>query len=119
MKAHPLTGAALLQEIWPQAPERSLEIIRRHHERPGGSGYPRGLAEPGWPALLVAACDVTAAMLEDRPYRHGLGLEAALGEAARFAPERIAKAVREVVVSIPGFREIRTKQAESARRILP
>jgi HD-GYP domain-containing protein (c-di-GMP phosphodiesterase class II) len=95
MKAHPLAGAALLKELWPGAPEAALEIVRRHHERPGGSGYPQGLAEPGWPSLLVAACDVVSAMLEDRPYRPGLTLEAALAEVARFAPEAIVKAVGE------------------------
>ncbi|MBC7105080.1 MAG: HD domain-containing protein [Firmicutes bacterium] len=99
MKAHPLVGADLLREIWPQAPEAALETVRRHHERPGGSGYPHGLQDPGWQALLVAACDVTAAMLEDRPYRPGLGLEAALAEVSRFAPEVVVRAVGEAAAA--------------------
>jgi HD-GYP domain-containing protein (c-di-GMP phosphodiesterase class II) len=93
MKAHPLVGADLLREIWPQAPEAALETVRRHHERPGGAGYPRGLAEPGWPALLVAACDAVSAMLEDRPYRPALTLKAALAEISRFAPEAVVRAL--------------------------
>jgi len=103
MKAHPLTGAALLKELWPRAPEAALEIVRRHHERPGGAGYPRGLQDPGWQALLVAACDAVSAMLEDRAYRPAPGLEAALAEVARFAPEAIAKAVGEAAGKIPGL----------------
>lgn len=110
MKAHPLVGADLLREIWPQAPERALECIRHHHERPGGSGYPLGLPHPGWPALLVAACDVTAAMLEDRPYRPGLGLEAALAEVARFAPEGLVRALEAAAGGTAGARmELREK----------
>ncbi|MBC7104574.1 MAG: HD domain-containing protein [Firmicutes bacterium] len=110
MQAHPLTGAGLLREIWPVAPEGALETVRRHHERPGGSGYPLGLPDPGWQALLVAACDVVSAMLEDRPYRPGLGLEAALAEAAKFAPEAAVRAVGEAAraarLVLPGMAEI-------------
>ena len=104
MKAHPLTGAALLKELWPQVPEAALEAIRRHHERPGGAGYPMGLADPGSAALLVAACDVAAAMLEDRPYRPGLGLEAALAEVARFAPEGLVRALEAAAGGTVGAR---------------
>jgi HD-GYP domain-containing protein (c-di-GMP phosphodiesterase class II) len=114
MKAHPLTGAALLKELWPGAPEAALEIVRRHHERPGGAGYPRGLAEPGWQALLAAACDVAAAMLEDRPYRPGLTLEAALAEIARFAPEAVVRAVGEAAGKIPGLMAGSIEDAQSA-----
>ncbi len=114
MKAHPLTGADLLKEIWPEAPERALEIIRRHHERPGGAGYPRGLEDPGLPALLVAACDVCAAMLEDRPYRPKLTLEAALAEAARFAPEAVARAVGEAAGKVLGFPKGGIERAQPA-----
>jgi HD-GYP domain-containing protein (c-di-GMP phosphodiesterase class II) len=42
-------------------------------------------------------------MLEDRPYRPALTLEAALAEVARFAPEAIVKAVGEAVGKIPGL----------------
>jgi HD-GYP domain-containing protein (c-di-GMP phosphodiesterase class II) len=67
----------------------------------------------------VAACDVVSAMLEDRPYRPGLTLEAALAEVARFAPEAIVKAVGEAVGKIPGLMAGAIEQAESARRVLP
>jgi len=114
MKAHPLTGAALLREIWPRAQEGALEAIRRHHERPGGAGYPLGLVDPGPAALIVAACDVAAAMLEDRPYRPGLTLEAALAEIARFAPEAVVRAVGEAAGKIPGLMAGSIEDAQSA-----
>ena len=113
------TAGRRKKELWPGAPEAALEAIRRHHERPGGAGYPLGLADPGWPALLVAACDAVSAMLEDRPYRPGPGLDAVLAEIARFAPERIAKAVGEAARKIPGLMAGTIEQAESAMRVLP
>jgi HD-GYP domain-containing protein (c-di-GMP phosphodiesterase class II) len=58
------------------------EVVHQHHERCDGSGYPRGLTGdellPG--AKVVAVADVVEAMMSHRPYRPGLGLEAALAE---------------------------------------
>ncbi|MEJ2692805.1 MAG: PAS domain-containing protein [Candidatus Thiodiazotropha sp.] len=57
-------------------------IIRQHHERLDGSGYPLGLkAEAIIPeARVLAVCDVVEAMTNHRPYRPGVGLDAALSE---------------------------------------
>ena len=62
---------------WPIA-----EIVRQHHERIDGSGYPRGLtAEAILPeAKILAVADVVEAMMSHRPYRASLGIEAALAE---------------------------------------
>ena len=61
------------------------EIIYQHHERCDGSGYPRGLSAdqllPQAKVLMVA--DVVEAMTSHRPYRPGLGVDAALAEIAR------------------------------------
>lgn len=58
------------------------EIVYEHHERCDGSGYPRGLGAdellPASKVLMVA--DVVEAMTSHRPYRPGLGIEAALAE---------------------------------------
>jgi putative nucleotidyltransferase with HDIG domain len=53
MKMHPLQGASLLKEAG--LPEEIISIVRQHHERPGGVGYPLR-EEPSYPALLLAAC---------------------------------------------------------------
>ena len=61
------------------------EMVFQHHERCDGSGYPRGLSAEalldGAKVLMVS--DVVEAMVSDRPYRRGLGIEAALAEIQR------------------------------------
>lgn len=65
---------------WPIA-----DIVRQHHERLDGSGYPLGLKGSAIlpEARILAVCDVVEAMTTHRPYRPGLGLDAALAELER------------------------------------
>ena len=65
---------------WPIA-----DIVRLHHERLDGSGYPRGIegAEIGIEARILAVVDVVEAMSSHRPYRPALGLDAARAEVER------------------------------------
>lgn len=99
VKAHPVLGEQLAAEFWPEIPATARAVIRGHHERPGGAGYPDGLAEPPVEALLVAA-DAFDAMTTDRPYRPGgaLSVEAALPEVARFAPAAVVAALAGAVM---------------------
>ncbi|RKT54925.1 diguanylate cyclase [Saccharothrix australiensis] len=55
------------------------QVIRQHHERFDGTGYPQGLAGEAirWEARLVAVCDVWAALLGDRPHRQAFGADEA------------------------------------------
>jgi len=66
-----------IQFIWPVA-----EMIRQHHERMDGSGYPRGLKGEDilLGARIIAVADVVEAMSMNRPYRVVLGLDAAIAE---------------------------------------
>jgi PAS domain S-box-containing protein len=80
VQTHVEAGYGLLQPIefpWPLA-----EIIYQHHERLDGSGYPRGIRgdEITLDARIIAVADVVEATSAHRPYRAGLGLEAALEE---------------------------------------
>ena len=80
VRTHSERGAGILAEMhlpWPVA-----EMVRQHHERIDGSGYPRGLSgsEVRLPAMILAVADVVEAMSSHRPYRPSLGLEAALRE---------------------------------------
>ena len=58
------------------------EIIRQHHERMDGSGYPRGLRgdEILPEARVLAVADVIESMAAHRPYRAALGLDVAMAE---------------------------------------
>ena len=80
VKEHAQLGFEVLKDVefpWPVA-----EVARQHHERMDGSGYPRGLKGEAilLEARILAVADVVEAMSSHRPYRPGLGLEAALAE---------------------------------------
>ncbi|HKI60572.1 MAG TPA: CHASE domain-containing protein [Mariprofundaceae bacterium] len=80
IKSHPSAGYNILKDIdfpWPIA-----AIAYQHHEREDGSGYPQGLNgdEICIGAKIVGVADVVEAMSSSRPYRPGLGLDAALEE---------------------------------------
>jgi response regulator RpfG family c-di-GMP phosphodiesterase len=76
MKRHPLIGVAIINPI--ELLTDIIPIVRSHHERYDGSGYPDGLKGEGIPegARIVAVADAIVAMFYDRPYRKGLSLDA-------------------------------------------
>jgi ribonuclease P protein subunit RPR2 len=78
MRNHPLVGAQIVAPFDFFA-EGAL-VIRHHHERWDGSGYPDGLAGAAIPlgARIVAVADVFDALTSDRPYRPALPRAAAL-----------------------------------------
>jgi putative nucleotidyltransferase with HDIG domain len=78
LNRHPVVGAQMLDELFVVAP--AARIVRAHHERWDGGGYPDGLSEDSIPRLsrVIATCDAFVAMASDRPYRQGMGPEAAL-----------------------------------------
>ena len=82
MRSHPVRGADILGSIPGLAPV--LPIVRSHHERWDGQGYPDGLAGEAIPLLarVVAVADAFDAMTSDRPYRPGMPLRRALAEIA-------------------------------------
>lgn len=83
IKRHSITGYEILKSInfpWPIA-----QVVLQHHERLDGTGYPHGLKheEILLEARIVAVADVVEAMVSHRPYRAGLGVDAALAEITR------------------------------------
>ncbi|MBN1535234.1 MAG: response regulator [Anaerolineales bacterium] len=80
MKRHPITGAEMIKDIPYLAP--AIPVIRHHHERWDGKGYPDQLAGYAIPlsARIVAIADGFDAMTIDRPYRVRLSLEDAAKE---------------------------------------
>ncbi|MCX5824903.1 MAG: HD domain-containing protein [Deltaproteobacteria bacterium] len=80
IKEHAKRGYEILKDVespWPLA-----EMVYQHHERMDGSGYPRGLKgeEILMEARIIAVADVVESMASHRPYRAGLGIDAALEE---------------------------------------
>jgi putative two-component system response regulator len=80
IQMHPEVGYDILKHLdqdWPVA-----VIIRQHHERMDGSGYPQGLKGRFivLGARIMAVADVVDAMCSHRPYRPSLGINAALAE---------------------------------------
>jgi HD-GYP domain-containing protein (c-di-GMP phosphodiesterase class II) len=62
-------------------------MVRTHHWRPDGKGYPPGLSAADVPlgARIINVCDAFDAMTSDRPYRRGLAPEKALIELRKHA----------------------------------
>jgi putative nucleotidyltransferase with HDIG domain len=85
MKQHTIKGAAILGSIASLNP--MIPIIRHHHERWDGSGYPDCLAEDriALTARIVAVADAFDAMTSDRPYRKAMSAEKAFEELQRQA----------------------------------
>jgi len=80
IREHPVIGWDILRLVefpWPVA-----TIIRQHHERLDGTGYPDGLKGEAIlkEARILIVADIVEAMASHRPYRPALGLDAALNE---------------------------------------
>src|ERR1700737_2055188 len=75
MKIHPLVGAEILERV--SFPYPVVPIVRSHHERWDGSGYPYGLKGEEIPvgARILSSVDFLDAMASDRQYRRALPLE--------------------------------------------
>jgi putative nucleotidyltransferase with HDIG domain len=85
LRAHPAAGAEIVAKV--RTLRRVAEIVRAHHERPDGAGYPYGLRDDDVPvgSRILNVADAFDAMTSDRPYRRALPLAAALQELERGA----------------------------------
>ncbi len=104
IRTHTIQGQRMLERIGGFMREVGL-VVRSHHERWDGTGYPDGLAGEEIPleARIVACCDAWNAMRTDRVYRQALSHEVALAElganiGTQFDP-RVAAAVIAVVAA--------------------
>ncbi len=100
MEEHPVLGERILA---PTELEEVLPLVRHHHERWDGAGYPDGLRGPQIPvgARILAVCDAFEAMTAARPYRGPRTFEAAVreieeGAGSQFDPEVAGAFVRMV-----------------------
>jgi HD-GYP domain-containing protein (c-di-GMP phosphodiesterase class II) len=123
MKTHTLEGERMLTRVGGFMGEVG-QIVRHHHERWDGKGYPSGVAGRDIPleARIIACCDAWNAMRTDRPYRSALSHEAALeqmlgGSGAQFDP-LVAKALLQIVGG-PGEAAQAIPAAGSERAVPP
>lgn len=87
MADHTVVGHQIVSGIqfpWPKIPE----IVRWHHERGDGSGYPDGLQMDEVPmsARIIGLADTFDAMTSTRPYRDSMSVGGTLSELVRLAP---------------------------------
>jgi putative methionine-R-sulfoxide reductase with GAF domain len=82
MKIHPIVGAEILEQV--DFPYPVVPIVRAHHEKWNGSGYPNGLEGEAIPigARILAAVDCLDALASDRQYRKALPLHEAMAKVA-------------------------------------
>ena len=97
MKIHPLVGAEILERV--SFPYPVVPIVRSHHERWDGSGYPDGLAGTQIPigARILGAVDCFDALASDRQYRRALPPEEAMAVVAAESGKSFDPAVVEIL----------------------
>lgn len=85
IKKHPAIGASIIEPL--SFMDREREIIRHHHERLDGTGYPDGIASDGIDTLtrIITIVDSYDAMTSRRNYRNNLTSPEAIGELRRCA----------------------------------
>ena len=90
VKSHTIKGEEIVKPLDPEI----AKIVRHHHERWDGKGYPDGLKDGEIPleVRILSVCDVFDALTSDRPYRRAYPLEEALkimeeGRGTQFNPE--------------------------------
>jgi diguanylate cyclase (GGDEF)-like protein/putative nucleotidyltransferase with HDIG domain len=78
MKIHPIVGAEILDRV--QFPYPVVPIVRSHHEKWDGTGYPHGLKGQGIPigARILSVVDCFDALTSERPYRRAMSADEAM-----------------------------------------
>lgn len=119
IKVHPIVGAEIVENIrfpYPVAP-----IVRHHHEKWDGSGYPDGLAGEAIPigARILSVVDCLDALATDRQYRRAMPLEDAMAfvekEAGRAFDPRVVAVLKARYVELE--RLVRAQQPEERPKL--
>jgi putative nucleotidyltransferase with HDIG domain len=117
MEAHPAIGERILRNV--EGYEEIAEVVRNHHERMDGQGYPDGLSAGEIPLLarVLAVADAYDAMTSDRPYRDAMSsavarLRLAQGVGTQFDTAVVA-AFEAILASVPGDYPVIESREES------
>ena len=97
MKIHPIVGAEILEQV--HFPYPVVPIVRAHHEKWDGSGYPNGLVGEDIPigARILSAVDCLDALASDRQYRKALPLHEAMAKVVADAGKAFDPKVVEIL----------------------
>ena len=115
MKIHPIVGAEILSRM--KFPYPVVPIVKHHHERWDGTGYPSGLKGEEIPigARILSAVDCLDALASDRQYRRALPLQSALervaAEAGKCYDPRVVKILQQRYAEIEAMVQAKPEQA--------
>jgi diguanylate cyclase (GGDEF)-like protein/putative nucleotidyltransferase with HDIG domain len=113
MKIHPVVGAEILERV--QFPYPVAPIVRAHHEKWDGTGYPYGIAGERIPigARIISAVDCLDALASDRQYRRALPLD----EAMKVVISESGKAYDPRVVDALALRYVQWERLAQEKRV--
>ena len=118
MKIHPIVGSDILDRV--EFPYPVVPIVRSHHEKWDGSGYPDGLKQEAIPigARILSAVDCFDALASERPYRRAMSPQEAMGnlslEKGRSFDPRVVEVMERRYLEL----EVMVKTMETERRRL-
>jgi putative nucleotidyltransferase with HDIG domain len=125
VKTHTVEGQRMLDRVGGFMREVGM-IVRSHHERWDGGGYPDGLAGEAIPleARIVSACDSWNAMRTDRPYRQALDYDVAVAEmltasGTQLDPAVVATLLEVVAVEAPAVQPLSPEAADAPQPLSP
>jgi len=118
IKDHPVIGENILKPVMLIDAER--KIIRHHHERWDGKGYPDGLSREDIPFLsrILSVADSFDAMTSNRPYRKALRIDDAIDELQRNRNTQFDKNVVDAFTRLEG-KKMRRLVKNSKTKLLP
>jgi putative nucleotidyltransferase with HDIG domain len=104
IKRHPVDGYQTMKQTG-DIPDQALQIIRYHHERVSGRGYPDGLKgdQISTAVLMVAIADVYDAITSDRVYHQSIPAHEALKALYQIAPGEFGKKLMEEFIRCIGI----------------
>ena len=100
LKSHPNIGADIVEQL--KFLREASNVIRSHHERPDGNGYPRGLKGEEVPiaARILNVVDAFDAMTSDRPYRKALPIERVIKELETYKGKQFDEQVAVILLDL-------------------
>jgi putative nucleotidyltransferase with HDIG domain len=115
IKSHSIIGADIVDQI--KFLRGTSELVRHHHERPDGRGYPRGLRDDqiSLGCHILNVCDAFDAMSSDRPYRPALTFEHAIAELVRYRGTQFDARVVDTVLRLYHQGDLVVREPAAAR----